>query len=48
MRYEVCASGSHLGFYDNKEDAEKRLEEARNSFLALVHPWDCFYIKEVK
>ena len=48
MRYEVVVAGSHLGFYENRQDAEKRLEEARNSFLAMVHPWDCFYIREAK
>lgn len=47
MMYEVVVAGSVIGRYNSKEEAENRLEEAKNSFLALVHPVDVFYIKEV-
>lgn len=45
-RFKVIASGAVLGIYDSREEAEKMLEEARNSYLAWVHPKDCFFIKE--
>ena len=45
-KYEVFVAGTVIGTYDNKEDAEKRLFEAKHSFLAMVHPTDAFWIKE--
>lgn len=48
MKYEVIVGGTVIGTYESKVDAEKRLYEAQHSFLAIVHPVDCFYIKEVK
>ena len=45
-KYEVLVAGTVIGTYNNKEDAEKRLFEARHSFLGLVHPKDVFRIKE--
>ena len=46
MRFEVIVAGTSIGTFDNREDAEKRLDEAKNSFLRMVHPVDVFYIKE--
>ena len=45
-KYEVFVAGTVIGTYDNKEDAEKRLFEAKHSFLAMVHPTNAFWIKE--
>jgi hypothetical protein len=47
MMYEVVVAGSVIGRYNSREEAEIRLEEAKNSFFALVHPVDVFYIREV-
>lgn len=44
--YEVIVAGTVIGVYANKADAEARLAEAKNSFLALVHPVDVFFIRE--
>ena len=46
MKYEVVVAGSVIGTYKNREDAEKRLFEAKHSFLAMVHPINCFFIRE--
>ena len=46
MKYEVVVAGTVVGTYKNKADAEKRLAEAKNSFLAIVHPVDVFFIRE--
>lgn len=45
-KYVVMVAGSIIGEYEKKEDAEKRLYQAKNSFLAMVHPSDVFYIAE--
>lgn len=45
-KYNVIVAGTIIGTYNSKEEAEKRLYEAKHSFLAIVHPKDCFYIKE--
>lgn len=47
-KYVVMVSGVEIGWYEKKEDAEKHLFDAKHSFLALVHPIDCFYIKVVE
>lgn len=47
MMYEVVVAGSVIGRYNSREEAEIHLEEAKNSFFALVHPVDVFYIREV-
>lgn len=46
-KFEVIVAGTVIGTYNTKEEAEKRLFEAKNSFLALVHPVDVFRIKEI-
>ena len=46
MKYEVVVAGTIIGAYENKADAEARLAEAKNSFLAIVHPVDVFFIRE--
>ena len=46
-KYQVLVAGVVIGEYTSMEDAEKRLFEARHSFLALCHPQDVFRIKEV-
>lgn len=48
MKYEVIIAGTVIGTYNTIEEANKRLDEARHSFLAMVHPKDCFYVKEIK
>lgn len=45
-KYEVIVAGETLTTCVTKEEAETKLAEARQSFLALVHPRDCFYIRE--
>lgn len=45
-KYNVVVAGTVLGTYTDKAEAEQRLNEVRHSFLAMVHPWNCFYIKE--
>lgn len=45
--YQVIVAGTVIGTYKNEIDAKNRLNEARNSFLAMVHPRDAFYIKAV-
>ena len=47
MMYEVVVAGNVIGRYNSREEAENRLKEVKNSFLALVHPVDVFYIREV-
>ena len=47
MKYYVIVSGYKLGEYLSLERAKERLEEAKHSYLAMVHPIDCFYIKTV-
>lgn len=47
-RYEVIVAGTTVNTYNTKKEAEERLNEIKNSFLAMVHPIDCMYIKEVK
>lgn len=47
-RYEVIVAGTTVNIYNTKEEAEERLNEVKNSFLAMVHPIDCMYIKKVK
>ena len=46
MMYNVVVAGTIVGTYNTKEEAEKRLFEVQHSFLAMVHPKDCMYIKE--
>lgn len=48
MKYEVIVAGTVIGIYNTYKEAEERLNEARHSFLAMVHPKDCFYVKEIK
>ena len=45
-KYELVIGGTVVMVYDSKEEAEKGLYDARHSFLAMVHPKDCMYIKE--
>ena len=45
-KYIVIVAGTEIGRYEKKEDAEKRLCEAKHSFLAMVHPSDVFRIVE--
>lgn len=46
-KFEVVIAGTVINTYETREEAEDRLFEVKNSFLALVHPIDCFYIREV-
>ena len=48
MKYEVIIAGTVNGVYNTKEAAEKRLDEIRHSFYAMVHPIDTIYIREKK
>lgn len=45
-KYNVIVAGTVFGTYKTKEEAEKMLDEVKKSFLALIHPKDCMYIKE--
>lgn len=47
-KYEVIVAGTVIAKFDNKENAEIALDQARHSFLAMTHPWDTFYIKEIE
>jgi hypothetical protein len=47
MRYEVIVAGTIHSVHNTKAEAELQLDLIRNSFLAMVHPKDSFYIKEV-
>ena len=46
MKYEVVVGGTVIGRYDTKTEAEQRLYEVRHSYLAMVHPQDCMFIRE--
>lgn len=46
MSYVVMVGGMEQGKYNTKAEAEKRLAEVQNSFLAMVHPKDTMFIKE--
>ena len=46
MKYEVIIAGTVNATYENRKEAEQRLEELKNSFLAIVHPKDTFFIRE--
>jgi len=45
--FEVYVAGTLKGSFTTREEAEQLLTALRNSFLAMVHPRDVFYIKEV-
>ena len=45
-KYEIVVGGTVVATATTKEEAENLLYQAKNSFLALVHPVDCFYIRE--
>ena len=47
MMYVAIVAGTEIGRYNTREEAEARIKEAKNSFLALVHPADVFYVKEI-
>ena len=44
-KYEVVVAGTVIATYNTKEEANDRLNEVRHSFLAMVHPSDCIFIK---
>ena len=45
-KYEVVVAGTTIGTYNTRKEAESRLAEAKNSFLAMVHPKNVFFIRE--
>lgn len=47
-KYNVIIAGTIVGSYETKEEAENRLNEIRHSYLAMVHPKNCMYIKKVE
>ena len=47
MKYQIIVSGEILTTTKTREEAERLLNEARHSFLAMVHPQECFYIRQV-
>jgi len=47
MKYEIIVAGSVVTRVSTREEAEQLLEQARHSFLAMVHPIDTFYIREI-
>jgi hypothetical protein len=48
MRYAVMVGGVIANKFDTIEEAKAYLEEIRNSFLAMVHPQDTMFIKEIE
>ena len=48
MKYSLIIAGTKVSTWNTKEEAEKALYIARNSFLALVHPQDVFRIEKEK
>ena len=44
--FRVIVAGTVIGTYNTREEAEARLAEAKQSYLALVHPSECFRIAE--
>lgn len=47
-RFEVVIAGTVESEYETREQAEKRLNEIKNSFYAMVHPVDCMWVRERK
>jgi len=47
-KYNVIVAGTVIRKNLNREEAEQALKNARNSYLALVHPKDVFYIKPIE
>lgn len=45
--YKVMVGGMVAGTYNSKEEANNRLNEIKNSFLAIVHPIDTMFIKKI-
>ncbi len=45
-KYEIIVSGTTVTTVNTKEEAEKKLNEIKHSFLAIVHPVNAFYIRE--
>ena len=46
MKYDVIIAGSIVGTHKTRKEAEKHLEQMKNSWLRMVHPIDVFRIKE--
>ena len=46
MKYDVIVAGSVINTFKTRVEAEKYLEQVRNSWLSLVHPQEVFRIKE--
>ena len=46
--FNVIVSGVVVRQCETREEAEKELSLIRNSYLAMVHPRECMYIKEVE
>ena len=44
--FKVIVAGTVIGTYNTRAEAEARLAEAKKSYLALVHPSECFRIAE--
>lgn len=47
-KYNVMVAGTVVGTYKTREEAEERLDQVRHSYLAMVHPRDVMFIKEVE
>ena len=47
-RFEVIVAGTIIAKCETREDAEQALALARRSFLAMAHPQDSFFIKEIE
>ena len=48
MKYEVLVAGTIIGNYKTEEEAKECLEQAKNSYLSMVHPYDVFIIKKIE
>lgn len=44
--FKVIVAGTVVGTYNTRKEAEARLNEVRNSYLAMVHPTDTMFISE--
>jgi len=46
IKFEVVIAGTVVNTYSTREEAERRLDEIRHSFYAMVHPIDTMYIRK--
>lgn len=47
-KYEVVIAGTVIATFATKEEANAKLEEARHSIFAMVHPSNCMFVRTKK